>query len=104
MVGIALTADLIIFKIDEGTTSSHQGQPTMVPTQELIDELYREQVLRARATPPEQKILDGPRLFEFACQIMTDGIRDENPGVDEHQVKEILAKRLDLLRRLEQAP
>ncbi|MGP0067222.1 MAG: hypothetical protein ACLQGP_26965 [Isosphaeraceae bacterium] len=76
----------------------------MEPTQELIDEIYRERVLRARATPPEQKLLDGPRLFEFACRIMTDGIKNENPEADEHQIQEMLAKRLELLRRLEQVP
>lgn len=76
----------------------------MQPTQELVDDLYREEVLRARATPPEQKLLDGPRLFEFACRIMMDGIRDENPDADETRIQQILARRLDLLRRLEQTP
>jgi hypothetical protein len=76
----------------------------MGPTQELVDELYREQVLRARAMKPEEKILDGFRLFEFTCRLMADGIRNEYPGADEARIEEILAERLDLLRRLEQAP
>ena len=76
----------------------------MEPTRELVDELYREQIRRARATPPEQRLLDGIRLFEFACRIMTDGIRDQNPGADESRVLDILAQRFDLLRRLEQVP
>jgi hypothetical protein len=76
----------------------------MQPTQELVDELYRERVLRARATPPEEKFLDGARLFEFTCRIMMDGIRDENPDADETRVQQILAQRLELLRRLEQIP
>jgi hypothetical protein len=76
----------------------------MQPTQELVDELYREEVLRARATPPEQKLLDGPPLFEFTCRIMMDGIRDENPDADETRIQQILAQRLNLLRRLEQIP
>ena len=74
----------------------------MEPTQELINDLYRERVLRARATPPEQKLLDGLRLFELSCRIMMDGIRNENPGADDLQVQEILARRYDLLRKLEQ--
>jgi hypothetical protein len=78
--------------------------PIMQPTQKLVDELYRERVLRARATPPEEKLLDGPRLFEFTCRVMMDGIRDENPDADEIRVQQILAQRLDLLRRLEQIP
>ena len=45
----------------------------MEPTRELIDEIYRERVLRARAMSPEEKFLAGPRLFEMACRITMDG-------------------------------
>jgi hypothetical protein len=71
------------------------------PTQELIDDIYRKRVLRARETPPEEKLLDGPRLFEMSCRIMADGIRHEFPDADEQQVQAILKERLALLRRLE---
>ena len=74
----------------------------MEPTQELIDALLRERVLRARWTPPEQKLLDGPRLFDMACRIMKDGIRDQYPDADETRVEEILRERLALARRLEE--
>jgi hypothetical protein len=80
------------------------GSPIMGPTQEMVDELYREQIRRARATPPEQRLLDGIRLFEFSCRILMDGIRDQNPGADEARVRDLLAQRFDLLRRLEQVP
>jgi hypothetical protein len=73
----------------------------MEPTKELLDDLYRERVLRARRTPPEEKLLDGPRLFDLACRIMADGIRDEYPDADDQRVQEILAQRVALLRRLE---
>ena len=33
----------------------------------LADVLYREEIVRARAMPPEDKLLEGPRLFERAC-------------------------------------
>jgi hypothetical protein len=72
----------------------------MEPTQELADEIYRERVLRARAMSPEEKLLAGPRLFEMACRITMDGIRSQNPGVDEVRVREILAQRLALRERL----
>ena len=75
----------------------------MEPTKELIDALYRERVLRARETPPEEKLLAGPRLFELVCRIMSDGIRDEHPEADEQRVREILAQRLELVKRLEDA-
>lgn len=73
----------------------------MQPTKQLIDELYRERVLRAREMSPEEKLLAGPRLFERACRIMADGIRDEYPEADEEQVREILVQRLAVARRLE---
>jgi len=73
----------------------------MRPTKELIDDIYRERVLRARRTPPEEKLLDGPRLFDFACRLMRDGIRDQYPDADAQRVEEILAQRITLLRRLE---
>ena len=74
----------------------------MEPTKELIDELFRERVLRARRTSPEEKLLAGPRLFDLCCRIMADGIRNESPEADEQRVQEILAQRIALLRRLEE--
>ncbi len=74
----------------------------MEPTQELVDSIYRDRVLRARQTPPEEKFLAGPRLFDFACRIVADGIRHQHPDADEQRVQEILAQRIDLRRRLEE--
>jgi len=73
----------------------------MEPSKELVDDIYRERVLRARRTPPEEKLLDGARLFDLSCRIMMDGIRDQFPDADEQKVREILSQRLALLRRLE---
>jgi hypothetical protein len=72
----------------------------MGPTQELVDDIYRERVLRARRTPIEQKILAGAELFEFACRFACAGIRRENPGADEARVQALLRDRLVLARRL----
>lgn len=77
----------------------HNG--AMEPTQELIDALYREEILLARRMSPEEKFLAGPRLFDRVCRIMRDGIRDQHPGADEARVEEILQARLRLTRRLE---
>jgi hypothetical protein len=76
----------------------------MQPTRKLIDELYREEVLRARAMPGEEKLLEGGRLFDRACRVMADGIRDQFPEADEERVQQILRERLDLARRLETLP
>jgi hypothetical protein len=67
------------------------------------DALYREQVLRARARPPEQRLLDGLRLFERSCRIMEDGIRHQYPRASPAEVRRTLSQRLALIRRLEGA-
>jgi hypothetical protein len=73
----------------------------MQPTKELADELYREDILRARAMSPELKLLAGAHLFDRVCRIMCDGIRHEFPDANEEQVRHILRQRLALARRLE---
>jgi hypothetical protein len=73
----------------------------MEPTKELADAIFRERVLRARRTPPENKFLDGARLFDFACRVVKEGIRNEFPEADEKKVEEILIQRVNLSRRLE---
>jgi hypothetical protein len=76
----------------------------MEPTAEIIDNIYRERVLRARNTPLEEKFLAGPKLFARSCRLMTDGIRNEYPDADEQQVQHFLRQRLALLRRFRQSP
>ena len=71
-------------------------------TQRLIDELYREELREARSMAPEEKILAGQQLFEGACRMTLAGIRNQNPGASEDQCLEILRKRLEFQRRLEQ--
>lgn len=75
---------------------------TMEPTKELIDALEREEILRARAMRPEDKLLAGPRLFERACRLMASGVRDEFPDADDAEVDRIVRQRLELARRLEE--
>ncbi len=73
----------------------------MQPTKELIDALYWERVERARRMSPGEKLLDGARLFDWACSITAAGIRAQFPEADQRRVREILAERLALARRLE---
>jgi hypothetical protein len=73
----------------------------MIPTQQLIDELYLDKVRSARQMTPEQKLLAGPRIFERSCRIMLDGLRHENPSADEATLQKLLQERLALIRRLE---
>jgi hypothetical protein len=73
----------------------------MNPSREFIHQLDREEILRARAMPPEEKLLAGVRLFDRVCRVMEDGIRDEFPEADEAEVMRILRERLAIARRLE---
>ena len=61
----------------------------------VADLLYREEVARARAMSPEDKLLEGPRLFERACRLMCDGIRHQHPDLDDAGVEALLRARLD---------
>lgn len=76
----------------------------MKPTQELLNDIFRERVLRARRTPPAEKFLDGIRLFDLGCRIAMDGIRHDHPDADEQRVRELLARRLGLAHVPEGSP
>jgi hypothetical protein len=60
----------------------------------LADVLYSEEVARARAMEPEDKLLEGPRLFDRACRLMADGIRHRHPDLDEAGVRVRLEEQL----------
>jgi hypothetical protein len=68
---------------------------------ELADKIYRERVLRARETPPEEKLLAGAVIFDRVCRIMMSGIRAQFPDADEPRVQQILRERLESARRRE---
>jgi hypothetical protein len=69
-------------------------------TQRLIDELYREEILDARAMPPEDKLLAGEELFHYACGITLLGIENQFPEADEAERRRILEERLALQQKL----
>jgi hypothetical protein len=87
----------------EPAALGEESKPYAPPpeTQRLIDELYREELLEARAMAPAEKVLAGQRLFEGACRMTLAGIRNENPGASEDRCLEILRQRLQLQRKLE---
>jgi hypothetical protein len=73
----------------------------MEPTREIVDRLSAEEVARARAMSPEEKLLEGPRLFDRACRVMADGIRHRHPELDEDGVRAKLLAYLDRIDALE---
>ena len=58
--------------------------------QRLAEEIYRERVVEARAMPPEEKLLAGEELFEYACAITLAGIRNQFPDASEEECLRIL--------------
>ncbi len=68
---------------------------------ELPNELFIERIERARRTPPDQKMWDGPRLFAEACERMKDGLRYRHPQASEEEIMDLLRHQLARLRRLQ---
>jgi hypothetical protein len=67
----------------------------------LADALYREEVARARAMSPGEKLLEGPRLFGRAYRLMADGVRHRHPGLDDDAVLVQVQTQLNRLKALE---
>ena len=71
------------------------------PYAALADELFRERVLRARTTTPEDKFLSGEELFEYASAITLAGIRNQNPDFTEADCRRELRRRLEWRARMD---
>lgn len=52
---------------------------------------------------PWDKLLEGPRLFERTWRVMADGIRHEQPGLDEAEVLRRVGERLALADALQRS-
>jgi hypothetical protein len=85
----------------ETATLESQPSSTDAQIQRLAEDLYRERVVEARAMPPEEKLLAGEELFDYACAITIAGIRNQFPGVSEEESLQLLEKRLELRERME---
>jgi hypothetical protein len=73
----------------------------MSSIQTLTDALYREEIARARTMDPADKLLEGPRLFERALRVMTDGVRHEQPHLDDAAVRAVVEARLERIDALD---
>ena len=67
----------------------------------LADALYREEVARARAMDPGERLLEGPRLFERSWRVMADGVRHRQPDLDDDAVRALVEAQLTRLAALE---
>lgn len=66
----------------------------MKPTPELVDALYRDKVLQARAMTSQERFLSGYELFEQGVSLMRDGIRLQHPDADEEEIERRVRHRL----------
>lgn len=73
----------------------------MEPTKELLAQLDREDLEQARQMTPEQKLLAGGDLFDYACSVTKAGIRAQHPDADEARVLELLRERIQMSMRWE---
>lgn len=69
---------------------------------ELASKIDREKIERARKMSPSEKFFAGAELFEEACEISMQAIRNEYPDSSEEQVLAELKSRLERGRKLEQ--
>ncbi|MCB9941888.1 MAG: hypothetical protein H6823_26935 [Planctomycetaceae bacterium] len=68
----------------------------------LQDSIFLSKVARARRTPIDEKIFDGPRLFDQSCARMRSGIRHEHPDFTSEQVERELRRCLKIKRLLDE--
>lgn len=87
--------------LKETASVAYRTTQTQCDFSELGDRIYRERILRARATPPEQKLWAGEELFNYACAITLAGIRHQFPSYTEAECRTELERRLAWRRKRE---
>lgn len=71
--------------------------------QPLMDAIFREKVLRARAEKVDGVLsLEGFDLFASALALLRDGVRAQLPEATEDEVREEVERRLKIRRRLDE--
>jgi hypothetical protein len=88
-------------KIGRTAVAERQVRAADADIRAVADELYRERVLEARRMPPEEKLLAGEELFDYACAITLGGIRNQFPAASEEECLRMLGDRLKLREEME---
>jgi hypothetical protein len=71
--------------------------------QPLMDAIFREKVLRARAEKsPGILSLEGLALFDEVIERMRSGVRDQLPAATEDEVTTEVNRRLEIKRRIDE--
>ena len=69
----------------------------------LADALYWEKLERARKLSPEERMQAGPELFDYACSITMNALREQVPDATEAQLLDKVRERIAIKRQLEEA-
>ena len=77
--------------------------PVNPELQSFQDDLFRSQVRRARRMTCDERITEGLHLFHRCMSLKRDGIRAEHPEFGPEQIKDEVARRLDIAKRLKEA-
>lgn len=70
--------------------------------QPLIDQLYREEILRARAQTPQQRLAGAFEMAPLAHSFMYAGIRHQHPDADDAELLRLARERIAKIRRLDE--
>ena len=72
------------------------------PHQPLIDQLYREEILRARAQTPQERLRGTFEVTKFALRLMRDHLRNRHPHADDAELVHLGRERLGKVRRMDE--
>ena len=66
-----------------------------------VNDVYRRAFERAQQMPEGAKMIEGLRMFDHACRIMSDGIRRRKPYITDQEVLEEVRRFVRIADRLE---
>ena len=72
----------------------------MNPHQPFIDQLYREEILRARKLTPQQRLRAIFEVTKFALRMMRGSLRHHHPEADDAEILRLARERIAKVRRL----
>ena len=70
--------------------------------QPLMDDIFREKVLRARRMTPAERVNGTFELFDMGVGLMRDGIRAQHSDWNEDQVSDEVRRRFARIRQVEE--
>ena len=74
--------------------SIHNSLGYTAAMDELVEDIERRKLERAREASMEEKLLDGPRLFKLSCEAIKAGLRIDFPEADEAEIHRRLIERV----------